>query len=225
MYFILHPDDSTAVYRSSTTMSFYKVVEQLQRTFKISEPTMLAAWKTPQSKEDDVTQSMAGISNPGLKSLADLSMEFWKAQVAGTEYGAVESKFASLLSEELVKEVASAEERATTIKLLPLVQRVFLTAGMRTFFGEKLLELDPDFVAKFIAFDDESWKLWFRWPFSKKMFENKRRVEESLETWLKLPRVERGELGYLVDVVENTQLALGTPIDDLAKIMNLLIFV
>lgn len=225
MYFILHPDDSTAVYRSTTTMSFYRVVEQLQRTFCISEPTMLAAWAPPKSKEEDRAQTVAGVSNPGLKCLADLSMDFWKAQVAGKEYGAVESKFARLLSEELAKEGARTDIRDDTIKLLSLVQRVFLSAGMRTFFGEKLLERDPDFVAKFVAFDDESWKLWFRWPFSKKMFENKRRVEESLERWLKLPREERGELAYLVDVVEKTQRAIGTPISDLAKIMNLLIFV
>jgi hypothetical protein len=224
MYFVLHPDDSTAVYRSTTTMSFYKVVEQLQRTFRISEPTMLAAWTVPKSKEEDRAQTVDGVSNPSLKSLGDLSMDFWKTQVAGKEYGAVESKFLALLSDELSKEVALAELGNDTIMLLPLMQRVFLGAGMRTFFGEKLLELDPDFVTKLIAFDDETWKLWFRWPFSKKMFENKRRVEESLENWLKLPREERGELAYLVEMVEKTQRAIGTQVDDLAKIMNLLIF-
>jgi hypothetical protein len=206
-------------------MSFYKIVEQLQRTFRISEPMMLAAWKAPLFKEDDKAHTVPGVSNPALKSLADLSMDFWKVQVVGTEYGAVEAKFACLLKEELAREVTRADEQTSTTKLLPLVQRVFLNAGMRTFFGEKLLQIDPDFVAKFIAFDDESWKLWFRWPFSKKIFENKRRVEESLETWLRIPRAERGELGYLVDIIEKTQLAIGTPIDDLAKIMNLLIFI
>lgn len=185
---------------------------------------MQAALTPPSSKEDDKVQMVAGVDNPGLKSLADLSMDFWKAQVAGMEYGAVEAKFARLLSEEVTKEVARAEESATAIKMLPLVQRVFLSAGMRAFFGERLLEIDPDFVAKFIAFDDERWKLWSRWPFSKKMFANKRRMGESLETWLQRPRNERGEMGYLVDVVEKTQLAIGTPVDDLAKIMNLLIF-
>lgn len=224
MYFILHPDDSTAVYRNTTSMSFIKIVEQLQRTFRISERTMQAAWKVPTSKEEDRVQTIAGLPNPGLKSLGDLSMDFWKAQVAGKEYGAVESQFSRMIADELAKEVSRAGMRDGEIKLLQLVQRVFLGAGMRTFFGEKLLELDPDFVAKFVAFDDESWKLWFRWPFSKRMFANKRNVEESLERWLELPREERGELAYLVDMVERSQRAIGTPMNDLAKIMNLLIF-
>ncbi|KAF2470887.1 cytochrome P450 [Lindgomyces ingoldianus] len=225
IYFILHPDDSTAVYRNTTTMSFIKIVEQLQRTFRISETTMRTAWQLPKSKEEDRMQTIAGVSNPGLKSLGDLSMDFWKAQVAGKEYRTVESKFSRLIADELAKEVARTDMRDGVFRLLPLMQRVFLSAGIRTFFGEKLLEVDPDFVTKFIVFDDESWKLWFKWSFSKKMFANKRRVEESLERWLELPRGERGELAYLVDMVEKTQLAIGTPIDDLAKIMNLLIFI
>lgn len=56
------------------------------------------------------------------------------------------------------------------------------------------------------------------------MFENKRDVEKSLERWLLLPRQERGELSYLGDMTEKTQLAIQTPLNDLAKIMNLLIF-
>jgi hypothetical protein len=225
MYFILHPDDSTAVYRNTTTMSFYKIVQQLQRTFGISEITMRAAWTAPTSKEDDRVQTIAGLSNPGLKSLGDLSMDFWKAQVVGKEYGAVESKFLRLISEELAKKVKGTNSKDGASRLLPLMQQVFIGAGLRTFFGEKLLEVDPDFVAKFIAFDDESWKLWFRWPFSKTMFANKRRLEESLERWLKLPQEVRGDMAYLVDVIERTQRAIGTPTDDLAKIMNLMIFV
>lgn len=225
MYFVLHPDDSTAVYRNTTTMSFMKVVEQLQRTFRISEKTMQTAWTVPKSKEEDRVQTIAGVSNPGLKSLGDLSMDFWKAQVAGKEYGALEAKFSHMIADELAKEVAHGPTGDGVFKLLPLMQKVFLTAGMRTFFGEKLLEMDPDFVAKFIAFDGESWKLWFKWPLSKKMFANKRRVEESLEKWLEVPRGERGDLSYLVDMVEKTQVAIGTRVDDLARIMHLLIFV
>ena len=83
-------------------------------------------------------------------------------QVAGKEYGALESKFTRFITDELAKEVARANIRNDGLKLLPLVQRVFIGAGIRTFFGEKLLKMDPDFVAKFIAFDDQSWRLWFR---------------------------------------------------------------
>ncbi|KAF2010561.1 cytochrome P450 [Aaosphaeria arxii CBS 175.79] len=225
MYFILHPDDSTTVYRNTTTMTFIKIVEQLQRTFRISETTMRIAWALPRSKEEDRVQTIAGVPNPGLKSLGDLSMDFWRTQVAGKEYGAIEAKFSRLIADDLAKEVALADKRDGVLKLLPLMQRVFLSAGLRTFFGEKLLEVDPDIVAKFIAFDDESWKLWFKWPLSHKMFANKQRVEDSLEKWLKLPREERVGLAYLVDTIEKTQLAIGTPVEDLARIMHLLVFI
>jgi hypothetical protein len=225
MYFILHPDDSTTVYRSTSTMSFWKIVEQLQRGFGISAPTMQAIWTPPKSKEEDKVQTVAGVPNTGLKSLADLSMDFWKNQGTGKPYAAAEYRFVELLSDELAKEVARANAGNGTIKLLDLIQRVFLTAGFRTFFGEKLLEIDPDFVDKFLAFEEESWVMFFKWPFSKKVYVYRRRIEESFEKWLRLPREERGECAYLVDVVETTQKAIGTSTEDIAKMMNLLIFV
>lgn len=221
----MHPNDTTAVYRNTATMSFQKIVLQLQHTFRISESTLQTAWTVPKSKAVDPIQTVSGVANPSLKSLADLSMDFWKIQV-GKYYEPVEAKFTHLIKEELAKEIVRAQTDSDgMIGLLPLVRQVFLAAGMRTFFGEKLLEMDPGFVAKFVAFDDQSWKLWFKWPFSKKMFANKRRVEESLEKWLKVPREERGEMSYLIDVVEKTQRAIGTPVDDLARIFHMMIFV
>lgn len=224
MYFILHPDDSTAAYKNTSSMVFIKIIEQLQYTFRISEKTLRACWAVPRSKEEDKMQMIAGVPNPSLKSLGELNMDFWRIQVAGKEYKAIEARFSRCIEEELANEVAEARLQGGELNLIPLIQRVFLAAGFRAFFGEKLLEIDPDFVKTFVAFDNESWKLWFKWPFSKTMFANKEKLEKSLEKWLAIPREDRGETSFLVDIVERTQNIMGAPMDDMGRIMNLLIF-
>jgi hypothetical protein len=224
MYFVLHPDDTTEVYRNTTTMVFDRVVQQLQRTFDISEKTMINAWALPISKENDRIQKIAGVPNPAGKSLGDLSMDFWKTQLVGPEFRNIETVFTRNITKILAEQVALSEVSGAEINLLELSRDVIVGAGLRAFFGDKLLEMHPDFIAKYIAFDAESWKLWFKWPFSNSMYANKKAVEDALQSWLEVPVQERGEMGYLVRTVEKTQVAIGTPLSDLARIMNLLIF-
>jgi hypothetical protein len=225
MYFVLHPDDTTEVYKNTTTLVFDRIVHQLQRTFGISEGTMNKFCAVPASKEEDPIENIAGVPNPGSKSLADLSMDFWRMQLVGTEYRNVETKIAGYVAEILAEKVSLAESSGADISLLELSREVIVGAAMRATFGSKLLEMYPDFVAKYIAFDAESWKVWFQWPFSKSMYASKKAVEDALAHWLEVPVDERGDMSFMVRTVEKTQRALGTPPEDLARFMHLLIFV
>ncbi|KAF2643894.1 cytochrome P450 [Massarina eburnea CBS 473.64] len=227
IYFILHPDDTAEAYKNTTTMVFDKIVQNLQLMFGISKHTMERVWLKPTSKEEDVMAQDLGLSNPGLKSLGELSMDFWRTQLVGQEgYKNAETKLLHYIDEVLADQVKRAD--ATTggaLDLSRFTREVLVGAATRAFFGTKLFEIEPDFVELYCAFDAESWKLWFKWPFAKGMWRNKAKVEEALRTWIRLPREEREGMSYIVDMVEQSQKAVGTSEDDLVKIMNLLVFV
>ncbi|KAF1951248.1 cytochrome P450 [Byssothecium circinans] len=227
IYIILHPDDAAEAYKNTTTMVFDKIVQNLQLMFGISKQTMERVWLKPLSKEEDVVARELKLSNPGLKSLGELSMDFWRTQLVGQEgYKDAETKLLHYIDAVLAEQVKCAHEKANgEITLARLTREVLIGAAMRAFFGPKLFEIEPDFVDIYSAFDVESWKLWFKWPFAKEMWRNKARVEEALRTWIRLPREEREGMSYIVDMVEQTQRAVGTGEDDLVKIMNLLVFV
>jgi hypothetical protein len=225
IYFVLHPDDGTEVYKNTTTLSFDRIVHNLQRMFGVSEPTMVKFCSAPASRDEDSIENVAGVPNPGSKSLADLSMDFWHMSLIKNEYKDLETKMANYVAEILAEKVRLAEERGAEISLLDLSREVIVGAALRATFGSKLLEMYPDFVAKYIAFDEEVWKVWFHWPFSKSMYTAKKAVEDALGRWLEVPVEERGDMSFMVRTVEKTQRAIGTPPGDLARFMHLLIFV
>lgn len=221
MYFIVDPADAAEVYKNAASFAFDRVVQQLQRTFGISEGTMMATWGS--SKEND---SKSGSSKARDKNLGELSMEFWRTQLVRQEgYSDIESKLFQHVSAILDQQVSRAEATGGEISLSKLTTEVIIGAALRAFFGESLLEMQPDLVETYVAFDKESWKLWFRWPFSKSMYAKKAAVEDSLRKWITLPQERRLGRSYIVKMVEQTQRALGTPDPDLAKIMNLLVYV
>ena len=39
-----------------------------------------------------------------------------------------------------------------------------MNAGIIALFGIKILEIDSELVQKFLTFNYENWKLWYKWP-------------------------------------------------------------
>ena len=58
-------------------------------------------------------------------------------------------------------------------------------------FRGKLLEVDLNIIKNFLMFDDDNWKLWYKWPGSGQMYKAKAKVIETLRTYLGLPREDR----------------------------------
>ncbi|PSN66567.1 cytochrome P450 [Corynespora cassiicola Philippines] len=228
MYFVVDPEDAANVYKNTTSFVFDKVVQSLQRTFGISDETMTATWKpgydhaASGEKIDDHDKARKLSS----KSLGELSMDFWRMQTVGTEgYNDLETKFSRYINILLSEQVDRAASNAGSIRLSHLTNVVLVGAALRALFGESLLEMQPDLVETYVAFDTESWKLWFKWPFAKTMYERKALLENALKRWVEIPLERRPGRSFLIDTVERTQRGLGTSTSDLAKIMNLIIFV
>jgi hypothetical protein len=97
-----------------------------------------------------------------------------------------------------------------------LVQWIFVKAGIRAFFGERMLELDTSLVDEFIGFDDNNWMIWYKWPQASDARDPMTRVLKTIERYLMLPKSERPGAAWLVTRMEEAQRQLGTKESDIA---------
>jgi hypothetical protein len=228
MYFVVEPEDAANVYKDTTSFVFDKVVQSLQRTFGISDETMTATWKPgydSESKDQKEHKNISARKAPG-KSLGELSMDFWRIQTVGAEgYNDLETKFSRYIEMLLSQQVDQAASKGGLVDLSHLINVVLVGTALRALFGDTLLDMQPDLIETYVAFDTESWKLWFKWPVASTMYKRKALLEDALRRWVEVPEEQRPGRSFLIETVERTQRTLGTSSADLAKIMNLIIFV
>lgn len=234
LYFLVSPDDVSNLYKNTTSLAFDEVVYELSITFGVSRDAMDKVYHRPTNEADDVVSQKLQIKNPRLKSLAQLNNDFWKQQlVPGEIYYALQENFLRYIDKSLhcidnsANYVVSSnmETGEKTVSLLRWTQEVLLDAALRAFFGDQILVLEPDLPNHFLEFDDDNWKLWYKWPNAKKMHTAKFKVIKTLIRYLALPKEERPGAAYIVETMETTQRALGTSEEDIAKILCMVVFV
>ncbi|KAL9095448.1 MAG: hypothetical protein Q9165_002319 [Trypethelium subeluteriae] len=239
----LHPDepkelpywipDVSELYKSTQALVFDKIVYELSIMFGVTHGAMDNVYRRPDSEADDVVSRTMNIKNPSRKSLAQLNNDFWKQQlVPGEAYYNLQGKFLKYISDWLqpgnIKGpyvLSCSEKGEKTVSLLRWVQEVLLDAALRAFFGDKILEIEPNLPKYFLEFDDDNWKLWYKWPKADDMHAAKDRVSKTIQRYLALPKSERPGASFIVETFEKTQRALGTSEEDLAKIFCMVVFV
>ena len=113
------------------------------------------------------------------------------------------------------------------LSLLEWTRDVLLKAVTTAFFGDRLLELEPQLLKYFAAFDDESWKLTYKYPrsMSKKMYIAKDKMLAGIEAWLRLPKNKRPEGAWLIQKLEAETNEAGITVHDLAAMVTSLVWV
>lgn len=189
------------------------------------------AYQRP-TKENDILSQKLHINNPQLKSLTQLNSEFYKQQLhPGEKFDTIQQKFLRCIDESIRPErltapyVLSSTSDEKTMSLQIWCQNILLDAGTKAFFGEKILQLDPDLPQNFLEFDAENWKLWYKWPQSNEMHAAKNKITNTLREYLKLPRELRSDASWLVQTMEDTQKAIGMEEQDIATVLTMVYFV
>ena len=108
-----------------------------------------------------------------------------------------------------------------TISLLGWCREVLLESATRAFFGNRLLEIDPDLFQAFFAFDASSWKLHYGYPrvFSKELYSARDTIIEALTAYFRLPKSERLGAAFLVDSLEAEMRNLNIEDKDIAALI------
>lgn len=91
------------------------------------------------------------------------------------------------------KVILSMTQDSKKISLLNWTRQVLLDTATRTFFGDALLEIEPDLSRIFCEFDDDSWQLHFKYPrfLSKRMYTARDKIANALVVYFRLPEEYR----------------------------------
>ncbi|KAL8671947.1 MAG: hypothetical protein Q9168_003573 [Polycauliona sp. 1 TL-2023] len=113
------------------------------------------------------------------------------------------------------------------VGLLEWNRMVLLESVITAFFGSQLLEIDPQLLQHFSAFDEESWKLTYKYPpaFSKRMYHAKDQLVAAVHTYLQLPKDQRPDGAWLIQKLELETGKLGISTKDLAAMITSLVWV
>jgi hypothetical protein len=232
LYFLTSPEDAQAFFRNTSSLEFESVVYELGITFGVSKEAMDLSYTRPTSEANDRVSQTLGTRNSRLKSLVDLNKEFWKVQLhPGEEYRKVQDVFLTEITARLKhgqlppSSVHSTSGTEVTVSLLTLCQCVLIESTLIAFFGEILLRIAPSLVTDFLDFDEENWKLWYKWPKATKMNTAKDRMAKAMESYLALGDKSRQDASFIIKTFIKSQRALNTPDEDIAKVLCMLVFV
>lgn len=229
----MSPADVSDAYKNTTSLTFDKVAHELSITFGVSKNSLDKVYRQPESDSDDIVSQKLQIKNPRLKSLAQLNNDFWKQQLLpGDIYHELQGKALRHIESSLRLQrmsgqyvLSSDSTGGKTVSLLRWTQEVILDATFRVFFGDKIMELEPNLIRHFLDFDEDNWMLWYNWPNATKMHAAKSKLAETLQRYLAHPKEERPGAAYIVERMETSQRALGLSEEDIAKVLCMVVFV
>ena len=233
LHILTSPEDVKDLYKNAKVFAFDDVVVDVSITFGISRVALLKMRQKPAFPEGDPVYSKLKVQNMHAMSLSELNSEFWKQELfPGPSLDALLEKFvvhieAALQSENLsmysrIQHHADSTEH--TVLLLKWTEGVMMDAGTSALFGTKIVEIDPELVQKFLTFDNENWKLWYKWPKAGAMHAAKTAMMQTIEEYLSLPQKERGGAAHVVSLIEETTTALGLSKKDIAASLAMLYF-
>ena len=203
-------------------------------TFGISHAALLRMRQKPAFPDGDPIYSEFSVQNMHTLNLSELNGEIWKQELyPGQGLEALLKKLVPLIDMSLQSETQSkysieqhlSRSTGHPVSLLKWTEEVMMDAGTIGLFGTKILDLDPKLVQKFLTFDDENWKLWYKWPNASAMHAAKTTMIKTIEDYLSLPQEERSDAAHIVDLIQKTTNALGLSKKDIAASLAMLYWV
>lgn len=183
------------------------------------------------SSQDTLLQT----ANPSKKVLCHLQSDFYKQQLhPGENLDVIGEKFLSYISNHLRYDSFSPEYTISvsqdekgfsskTVSLYRWCREVLVSSATKTFFGHKLLEVNPKLLRSFYAYDEKSWKLLYKYPsiFAKDVNTAKNEIISSLVTYLETPQSVRQDASWIMQTLEKEQRAIGIDTQNIASMMML----
>lgn len=172
--------------------------------------------------------------NPHQKCLAHLGEDFYRQQLyPGKILDDLQLQFmpnihAALRFDSIATEaILSTQGAQKTVSLLRWTRNVLLNAATTSFFGDRLLQIEPSLFQKFFDFDDNSWKLTYHLPrmFATEMYAAKEQATEALLKYFSLPREERQGETWLVRTLESEMRHLDIEEKDIASFIMMIYWV
>ncbi|KAL8704585.1 MAG: hypothetical protein Q9201_002277 [Fulgogasparrea decipioides] len=231
IYIITSPQDVSATYKNTTSLTFDDYIRDMMYQFGGSDDAVQKMWQKP-SKDEERTKLLS--PNPLHKNLAMLGEDLYRQQLhPGAKFEDLQSQFMPNIHKTLSYEkmsnkiILASTSGDKTVSLLGWVREVLLDSATRSFFGDRLLEIEPNLFQSFFDFDDNSWKLTYHLPrvFAREMYSAKQTATDALSKYFHLPEKERPGAAWLVRTLESEMRHLGIGESDIASFLMMIYWV
>lgn len=230
--------DVAAVWRNTMDLSFDPFVKAVMHAFGISPTSLDLVFADPQiaiSDQGKRDKSLLIMENPQRKCYMNLERDWFKTQLLAPErLQRLQDSYTIFLKDCLSWENLSqtyivpsqAGTGCKTISLKLFARHTVSYCGTSTFFGNKLLQVDPGFLRNYQEFEEGSWKIFYRLPMflARSSHAAKARAIAGLERYLSLPAQERSELSWLFQTMNAELHHLSVPPRDVAGIVMIIIW-
>lgn len=211
LYIATSADDVNSIYKDTKNLDFDAVIVDLLREFGISKDTLdklfdaqLSGGRNWMDRQHDVYRTQMHPGGRG-DALADA--------VLGRIDKAVQ--WDRVIAPIALQHPGSGPKR---VSLWKWCAHVLVEASMHAFFGPSFLRLSPEFVADYLRFDEDYWRLKAKSPEAAAV--TKQNCVSSLLRWLDRSEAERTDACWMVAKIEQDFANIG--ISDRAQLAALL---
>ncbi|KAL8965513.1 MAG: hypothetical protein Q9183_003814 [Haloplaca sp. 2 TL-2023] len=225
LYVVTSPQDVTDVYKNTRTLTFDEYAQDVMKSIGVSDDGITKLWSTPEKSDN-----RGGLH----KALAHAGEDYYREQfLPGNRIDVLWPRVLGLIDSAMQWDQlpqtpgAISTDGVKTVSLLEWKSKVLLESVITAFFGPQLLQIDPQLLLHFAAYDEESWKLTYKYPrmMSKNMYHAKDQLVAAVETWLNLPRDKRPDGAWFIQKLETESSKLEMGIKDLAAMITSLAWV
>lgn len=225
LYIATSPQDVTAIYRNTKTLTFDEYIRDVMKSIGVSDDGIAKLWYTPSDNSD--LRSLH-------KALAHAGEDYYREQLLpGSRLDILWDRILRLIDASLhwdqipQSSNSGPGDEIKTVGLLEWCREVLLHTVTTAFFGHQLLDVEPKLLEHFMAFDEESWKLTYKYPriVSKDMYYAKDKLVSAVEAYLRLPKDQRPDGAWLIQKLEEETSKLDISTSDLAAMITSLLWV
>ncbi len=215
LYLITQPDHFAEVYRNTTSLSFDKFVRGLHESFLMSPAGIEKMWEVPMAHEKHLAPVVGGRN----KHLLQRSTDFHRLQLLpGPRLQALNERFLasiargtkwSNLPQSCI--LSSTSDDEMVVSLYKWCGEVLVDAASRAFYGDVLVETEPQLIRDFLAFDEFSWMSLYQYPayFAGAMTAPRDRVMQAFDRYVALPSERKLDSAYYTKALEEEQVKAG----------------
>lgn len=162
------------------------------------------------------------------KHFIDRAHDYYKLQLhPGEKLDIVQEPFLGSIEESLQwqnisgKYVLETTHDTKTVSIYGWCSEVLLLATTKAFFGDSILQIEPNILQGIHDFDNANWKLLYKIPrfWAKDMWEAKDLVHGALLKYFKLPLGQRSDGAWVVQTLESEMRDMGVDDQQIASIL------
>lgn len=219
------------MFKNTEQLTFDDYVKDMMLQFGTTPEAVDKMWQAPTNHNLNSTSLQP---NPRPKSFVHSSESLYRQQLhPGEKLNTLQDVFLGNIYKSLTWETipekiiisSTADERS--VSLLGWTRQVLLDGSTRAFFGDKLLDIEPNLFASFFYFDDNSWKLTYKIPryWSSDVYAAKQKAQDALKLYFCLPKEQRSGEAWIIRTLETELRGLGVDEPDIAAVMMMLFWV